>query len=160
MLSGKRVTGMLFLIGVSAMIVSAASACGGEGDEGPPPALETVSPDTETPWNPKSPAPEPEAGAEETLTIAQSTQGSAVGLRLGVLSTKGGKARISVVVESGPAKDSEEYVEGEAGTSTTLDSGHTVAINEVTPADPDAEDEGNQGTGAGTGSVTVTLTAP
>ncbi|MDA2811154.1 hypothetical protein O4J56_10945 [Nocardiopsis sp. RSe5-2] len=153
--NGMRLS--VFALGACVLLLPLAVGCsdGGGGEE--PPALSTVDSSTEEPYDPNQPPPSPSPGAEETLTIAQSTQGSAVGLRIGVLSTKDGKARLSFVPEADAGDpDAEEYVEGEAGDTFTLETGHTGTIEEVTASDPEAAEV----EGAATGSVRVSVTAP
>ncbi|WP_152529197.1 hypothetical protein [Nocardiopsis chromatogenes] len=147
----------VFALSACGVLLPLAAGCsdGGGGEE--PPALSTVDSSTEEPYDPNQPPPSPSPGAEETLTIAQGTQGSAVGQRIGVLSIDDGTTRLSFAPEADAGNsDAEEYVEGEAGDTFTLETGHTGTIEEVTVSAPESPEE----EGAATGAVRVSVTAP
>lgn len=147
----------VFALGTCGLLLPPVVGCSDDGGREEPPALSTVDSSTEEPYDPDQPPPSPSPGTEQTLTIAQGTQGSAVGLRIGVLSIDDGTARLSFVPEAAAGNsDAEEYVEGEAGDTFTLETGHTGTIEEVTASAPDASDV----EGAAAGTVRVSVTAP
>lgn len=135
-----------------AVLFALSTGCGGGGDESDgPPAMETVDPDRPT-YDP-SPEPDPEG---ETAIIGRTQQSTVNGLRIGVISTSGGEAAVSVGAGPGIDEDSPEEVTGEAGDSVTLDNGYTITFDEVENSDPDAG--GSEGEAGGTGSVKLIVT--
>ncbi len=141
-----------WVIGLCCLLVALATGC---GQDDPRPE-ETPSWQTNTPEEPEAES-SPSPGEETTLTIRQSTQGRAFGLEIGVSSTsdEGDAAEASLAIHHDTDQDDQsESVEGPAGESATLDSGHTVTIDEV-------EHTGAaEAPGEGSGAVTVTVTAP
>ncbi len=137
-------------LAVGAVLLGSAMACGADADE----PVEPVRPYTAPSVRTVNPTPTFADGEEATLTIAQSTVGTMLGLRIGVQSVGGGEASLSVI-EAAREDGEGEGVTGSEGESFELDNGYTVIIDEVTEVGTPSDVEGGE-----TGSVTLTVKAP
>ena len=146
----RRFVPALSTLAVGAVLLGSATACGSDNNDPVEPARPYTTPSSRT----VNPTPTFASGEEETLTIAQSTQGTVLGLRIGVQSVGDGEASLSVTEAAGEGEEG-EGVTGSEGDSFELDNGYTVAIDEVTEVETSSDVEGGE-----SGSVTLTVKAP
>ncbi|GAA2001817.1 hypothetical protein GCM10009799_31280 [Nocardiopsis rhodophaea] len=138
------------MLGVGLLLLVLVTGCGSSDEEPVQPVRPYTSPSTRT----VNPTPTYRSGEEQTLTIAQSTQGRMLGLHIGVQDVGGGEASLSIIEASDP-EGKGEGVTGSAGDSFSLDSGYTVTIDAVTEAESPEDVAGGE-----SGKVTLTVRAP